>query len=56
MSDWNLYLLVEDHQRELLETANRGRQRVSARRQTDGVMRRRAVAAMKLLRAGRDRG
>jgi hypothetical protein len=55
MSNWNLYLLVEDHQRELLETANRGRQRTNAGRQTDGVMRRRAVAAMRLLRAGRDR-
>ncbi|MFZ0994912.1 MAG: hypothetical protein WAO09_02870 [Candidatus Dormiibacterota bacterium] len=56
MSDWNLYLLVEDHQRELLETATRGRRWVSAGRQTDGVMRRRAAAAMKLLRAGHDQG
>jgi hypothetical protein len=56
MSDWNLYLLVEDHQRELRETAARGRHELQPVRRTDGVMRRRAAAAMKLLRVGRDRG
>lgn len=56
MFSGDLYLLVEEHNRELREAAGQGRLERTFARRSDEVMRRRAAAKLKLLRTGIRRG